>query len=190
MKELILIVALLQSVEDVYKSATADFEAGKWADAAAKYEQVLKEAPDLLQSRFNLAASYSKIGKIDEAIASYQKLLEQNGTIYEAHVNLALLLDEAGKSPEAGEEFEKALALRPDDAQLELNVATFYLRTKQDDKAYPHLLRLVEKGPASVDLYLALSDIERARKNEAKSREYLEKILQLDGNRNSLKIAS
>jgi tetratricopeptide (TPR) repeat protein len=179
MKTVILILALLQSVEDVYKSATSDFEAGKWAEAAAKYEQVLKESPDHLQSRFNLAVSYAKTGKIDEAIASYQKLLEQNGTIYEAHVNLALLLDEAGKSAEAGEEFEKSLALRPDDAQLELNIATFYLRTKQEEKAYPHLLKLAEKSP-TVDLYLALSDIEHSRKNEAKSREYLEKILQLD----------
>src|SRR6188474_1166218 len=119
MKSLLLILALLQSVEDVYKSANADFDAGKWAEAASKYEQVLKEQPQLLQSRFNLAVSYSKMGKVDEAIASYRTLLDQNNSLYEAHINLALLLDQSGKQSEAGEQFEKALLLHPDDLEAE-----------------------------------------------------------------------
>src|SRR4030095_13646756 len=120
-KILLLFLALLQSVEDVYKSANADFDAGKWTEAAAKYEQVLKEDPSHILSRFNLAVSYAKAGKVDEAIAAYRTLLEQNSTIYEARVNLALLLDQIGNRVEAAAQFEKALSLRPDDAQAELN---------------------------------------------------------------------
>jgi tetratricopeptide (TPR) repeat protein len=180
MKTVFLFLMLLQSAEDVYKAATADFDAGRWAEAASKYEQVLKEDPSHIPSRFNLAVSYSKAGKADEAIAAYRTLLEQNGSIYEARVNLAVLLDDDGRRNEAGEEFEKALALRPDDAQAELSLATFYLREKETDKAYPHLIRLEQKGQVSAELYVALSEIERARKNELKSREYVEKALKLD----------
>src|ERR1051325_11389065 len=97
MKTAFLIFLLLQSVEDVYKAANTDFEAGRWTDAAAKYEMVLKEDPKHIPSRFNLAVCYTKAGKPDEAVAAYRALLEQDSTIYEAHVNLALLLDENGK---------------------------------------------------------------------------------------------
>ena len=68
--KILLILALLQSVEDIYKSANSDFEAGKWAEAAAKYEQVLKEDATHVPSRFNLAVSYAKAGKPDAAIAA------------------------------------------------------------------------------------------------------------------------
>ena len=55
MKTLLLILTLLQSVEDIYKSANADFDAQRWADAAAKFGLVLKEDPSHIPSRFNLA---------------------------------------------------------------------------------------------------------------------------------------
>src|SRR4030095_8404596 len=86
---LCLFVAIpVQSIQDVYKSANEDFEAGKWSETAAKYEQGLKEEVAHIPSRFNLAVCYSKTGKTDEAISAYRTLLDQNNTIYEAHINL------------------------------------------------------------------------------------------------------
>jgi cytochrome c-type biogenesis protein CcmH/NrfG len=61
----------------------------------------------------------------------------------------------------------------------------FYMRGDQDEKAYPHLIAAADKGLASPELYASLSEIEHARKNEAKSREYLEKAIQLDGAKNT-----
>ena len=180
MKTVLLILMLLQSVQDVYKSANTDFDANRWVEAAAKYEQVLKEDPSHIPSRFNLAVCYTKTGKVDDAIAAYRTLLDQDGSVYEARVNLAILFDQNGKRAEAGEQFEKAFALRPDDAPAELNLGMFYLRGDEVDKAYPHLVRLIDKGVSSAELYVALSEIEHARNNEPKSREYLEKAIQLD----------
>ena len=113
-----------------------------------------------------------KTGKTDDAIAAYRTLLEQNSEIYEARINLALLLDQSGKRAEAAEQFEKALAMRPDDGQAELNLARLYLQGNDVDKAYPHLIRIVDRGAASPEIYAALSEIEHDRKNESKSREY------------------
>jgi tetratricopeptide (TPR) repeat protein len=139
----------------------------------------LKEDPSHIPSRFNLAVAYAKDSKTDAAIAAYRTLLEQNDAVYEARFNLALLLDQTGRKIEAGDEFEKALLLRPDD-QAELELAMFYLRENEPGKAYPHLLRLADKGMQSPQLYSTLSEIERDRKNTSRSREYLEKALQLD----------
>ncbi len=63
MATIILVLALLQSVQDVYQSANADFDAGRWAEAAAKYEAVLKEDPRNFYSRFNLAVCFTRTGK-------------------------------------------------------------------------------------------------------------------------------
>jgi tetratricopeptide (TPR) repeat protein len=187
MKSIILILALLQSIQDVYNSANTDFDAGRWREAAAKYEAVLKEDASHIPSRFNLAVCYTKTGNVDGAVANYRTLLGQNETIYEARVNLAILLDQSGKLDEAGEQYEKALALRPDDGQAQLNLGMFYIRANSPDKAYLHLTAAVEKGISTSELYAALSELEHARKNEPKSREYLEKAISLDAKNMNLR---
>src|SRR5207247_1046327 len=83
MTTLILVLALFQSAQDLYNSAATDFEAGRWAEAATKYESVLKEDTSHIPSRFNLAVCYTKLGNSDAAIAAYRTLLDQNGAIYE-----------------------------------------------------------------------------------------------------------
>ena len=180
MTAVIFALTLLQTIPEIYSSANADFDAGRWAEAAAKYEMVLKEDGAHIPSRFNLAVCYTKAGDTDRAIAVYRTLLGQNDTIYEAHVNLAILLDQTGKHDEAGDQYEKALGLRPDDAQAQINLGMFYMRGNDADKAYPHLIAAADKGIASPELYTALSEAEHARKNEPKSREYLERALSLD----------
>src|SRR5215831_15981867 len=162
LRSFILTLLLVQSVQDIYKSANADFEAGRWAEAAARYEQVLKEDPGHIPSRFNLAVCDTKLNKFDEAIAAYKTLLDKDGSIYEARVNLALLFEQTGKHPEAGEQFEKALALHPDDVQAEVNLGMFYLRGNEVEKAYLHLVTAAQKGVATPDLYAALSEIEHS----------------------------
>jgi tetratricopeptide (TPR) repeat protein len=178
---------LVQSVQDIYKSANADFEAGRWADAAAKYEEVLKEDPGHIPSRFNLAVSDTKLNKFEDAIAAYKALLDKDGSIYEARVNLSLLFEQTGKRPEAAEQYEKAFALHPDDVQAEVNLGMFYLRGNEVEKAYPHLAAAAQKRVAMPELYSALSEIEHARKNEVKSREYLQQALGLDSNNLNLR---
>jgi tetratricopeptide (TPR) repeat protein len=180
MSAIILTLTLLQTIPEIYAAANADFDAGRWSEAAAKYEMVLKEEGAHIPSRFNLAVCYTKVGDTDRAIAAYRTLLGQNDTIYEAHVNLAILLDQTGKRGEAGDQYEKALGLRPDDAQAQINLGMFYMRGNDVDKAYAHLVVAAEKGMVSAELYTALSDAEHARKNESKSREYLERAISLD----------
>lgn len=187
MKAILLILALLQSIEDVYKAANADFDAGRWTEAASKYELVLKEDANHIPSRFNLAVCYTKTGNVAGAVAAYRALLDQNSGVYEARVNLAILLDQSGKRAEAGEQFEKALALRPGDPQAHLNLGLFYARGGGLQEAYPHLTIASEKGLSSAELYIALSEAERLRKDEAKSLVYLEKAIHLDPANKELK---
>jgi tetratricopeptide (TPR) repeat protein len=147
----------------------------------------LKEDPGHIPSRFNLAVSDTKLSKFDDAIAAYKALLDKDGSIYEARINLALLFEQTGKRAEAGEQYEKALALHPDDVQAGVNLGMFYVRGNEVEKAYPHLAAAAQKGVATPEVYTALSDIEHTRKNEGKSREYLQQALGLDSSNVNLR---
>ncbi len=176
----ILILALLQLPEDIYKTANADFDAGRWSDAAGKYELILKDDPAHIPTRFSLAVCYTKLGNTDGAIAQYRKILEQDETVYEARTNLAILLDQAGQRAAAAEQYERLAAVRPDDPQAQFRLGMFYARGDELEKAYPHLLAAADKNLTFPELYIALSEAENLRKDEAKSRSYLEKAFQLD----------
>lgn len=180
MKAIILALALLQLPEDIYKTANSDFDAGRWSEAAAKYEMILKEDPSHIPTRFNLAVCYTKAGNSGGAIAAYRKILEQDETIYEARTNLAILFDQTAQRAEAAEQFEKLAQLRPGDPQEQFRLGMFYARGDEIEKAYHHLLAAAEKDLKFPELYIALSEAEHLRKDEAKSRSYLEKALQLD----------
>jgi tetratricopeptide (TPR) repeat protein len=185
MKILILLLALIQLPDDILKTANADFDAGRWADAAAKYELILKEDPRHIPTRFNLAVCHTKMGNANGAIVEYRKLLEQDGTIYEARTNLAILLDQNGQRPAAAEQYEKLVELRPDDPQAQFRLGMFYARGDEMEQAYPHLIAAAEKNLTFPELYIALSEAEHLRKDESKSRQYLEKAYQMDpSNRN------
>lgn len=180
MKTLLLILALLQLPDDIYKTANADFDAGRWSDAAAKYELILKDDPAHIPTRFSLAVCYTKTGNVDGAIAQYRKILELDETVYEARSNLAILLDQAGQRSAAAEQLEKLALMRPDDPQAQFRLGMFYARGDELQKAYPYLVAAADKNLAFPELYIALSEAEHLRKDDAKSRTYLEKAYQLD----------
>jgi tetratricopeptide (TPR) repeat protein len=180
MKALILALVLLQSPEDILKSANADFDAGRWAEAANKFEFILKEDPSHIPTRFNLAVCYTKMANPAAAIIAYRTILGQDETIYEARTNLAILLDQTGQRAEAAEHFEKLVQVRPDDIQARFRLGMFYARGEDLEKAYPHLIAAAETNLTFPELYIALSEAEHLRKDEAKSRAYLEKAFTLD----------
>src|SRR3954464_9620857 len=115
--KLVLLFLLLrqQDPATLFKAATADMDAGKWIDAAPKFEQILKDDPTHIPSEFSLAVCYSKLGKPEMAIPLYRKILEQDSNIYEVRFNLAVLLHESGKETDADQEFLKAASMQPKD---------------------------------------------------------------------------
>src|SRR5262249_33695186 len=129
---------------------------------------------------------YSKMGNSAGAIAQYRKILEQDETIYEARSNLAILLDQTGQRTAAAEHLEKLGLMRPDDPQVQFRLGMFYARGDELEKAYPHLVPAADKSLASPELYIALSEAGHLRKDDLKSRVYLEKAYQLDPSNKNL----
>ena len=176
MKLFIFTLMLLQSIQQTWDSANADMEAGRWMDAAAKFELVLKEDPAHIPSQFNLAVCLTKEGQPEKAIDVYRKIIEQDPDIFEVRINLGILLE----GSEAADQFERAVALRPLDADTRITLGLLYMSSNQVELAFPHLSKAEELGASRPELFIALSEAEHSRGNDAASRSWLEKASTLD----------
>ena len=85
-------------------------QAGRFAEAAAAYEQLLAQIPDLPDSWFNLARMQRRAGRPDAALGAYQRALDLGvDGPEEVRLNRAVIFSDDLR--------------RPDDAERELNAA-------------------------------------------------------------------
>ncbi|WP_437661187.1 tetratricopeptide repeat protein [Sorangium sp. So ce1182] len=106
------------TVQALYDQATAEMDAGKYASACGKLEEVTRLAPDGLGAKLTLGQCYEAWGKLASAWAQY--------TLVEA---MAAKAGQAERSTRAG---EKAAALKPRLATLTIDVSAAV-------RAYPGL---------------------------------------------------
>jgi tetratricopeptide (TPR) repeat protein len=175
-----------ESIVALWNAANADMQAQRWSEAAAKYEQVLKQDETHIPSLFSLAACYTNLNDPKRAAEAYSKLLAQDGAVFEARVNYAWLLQRSGDDSAAEEQMDKAIALRPDDPKTDMIAASFFTAQNHFERAYTHLQQAERKGLLTPELLIALSQAEIRLHNESKSREYLERAAQLDPNNRDL----
>jgi tetratricopeptide (TPR) repeat protein len=85
--------------------------AERWAEAAGRYEQVLRLRPDYADARSDYAGVLGRLGRLPEAIPHYEaaaRLKPDDATI---RYNLGLALMRAGRLPEARVSLENAVRL-------------------------------------------------------------------------------
>src|SRR5262245_29890395 len=164
MKLVLLFLLLQQDPATLFKSATADMDTGKFADAAGKFELILKDDPSHIPSEFSLAVCYSKLGKPEMSIPLYRKILEQDSNIYEVQFNLAVLLLESGKDAEADQEFVKAAAMRPKDVRPLLYHAEFLEKHGDDASALKAYTLASDQNPGDAS---ARQRLEQFRRRQA-----------------------
>ena len=176
----LLILLLLQNPADLYKAATADMDAGRWAEAATKFEQVLKDDATHIPSQFNLAVCYSKLLRTDEAIPLYRKVIEQDAGIYEARMNLGILLSEKGDQSGAEEQFAKASALRPQEVAPVLYHAGLLEKRGDLAGAAESYDRATQIDPNDINSHFAAGNLFLKMKQNAKAVAHYEKGFTLD----------
>jgi Tfp pilus assembly protein PilF len=81
----------------------------RWAEAAVRYEQVLRLRPDYADARSDYAGVLSRLGRLPEAIPHYEEALRLKPDDATIHYNLGLALMQAGRLPEARVSLENAV---------------------------------------------------------------------------------
>lgn len=152
-----------------FQSAAADYDAGRYAQAAAQAERLLPQAPNSFEVHELLGMSYAALSQDAKAIGQLQDAVRIRPDYAEARTNLAAALSHAGKLELAGEQFRKALELEPGNYTANHNLGEFYIRTGKLAQACPLLARAQQLDPSAYDngYDLAMADFLLGRLDDA-----------------------
>jgi len=186
-----------QDLDREFKAAVAQYDSGRYAEAATQLENLVREAPESFEVRELLGLVYSAQSQDARATQHLQKavLLKPNST--PARTNLAANLARLGKFDLATEQFKKAVELEPRSFDTNHNLGESYVRAGKVAEAAPFLEKAQQINPASYgngyDLSLAyiqtgrLADARQLlqhllkRKNTAELHNLLGEVEEKDG---------
>lgn len=132
------------SPDQAYAQGVALRRAGRDAEAAALFAEVLRQRPADVDARLNLGLSLLALGRLDAAERELNTVVEQAPAYADAHIALARIAQRRGDRAEAERRLALAEAARPGDP------AVAALRTQ---------LAAPEEPRARIDLSAAESDL-------------------------------
>lgn len=116
-------------VNALLKEGVALNDAGKYAEAIAKYEQILKADPNNMTALYEKAFTLTAWGKPDDAIPCFEKIIATTNSPT-AYVGLANIYDNKGDFAKAKSMYLKGLAVAPKNNNLWFNLSVWYARQK------------------------------------------------------------
>ena len=154
-----------------FQAAAADYEAGRYAEAAQQLEGLLPYAPKSFEVHELLGMAYGALSEKEKAIDHLKIAVQLKPDSGEAQTNLGASLLQAGETELAGEHFRKALALQPNSFDANHNLGEYYVQKGKIAEAQLLLERAQQINPASYDngYDLAMSDFLLGKFDEARS---------------------
>jgi len=187
-----------QDLDRDFQSAVAQFEAGKYPEAAAKLEKLLPRASQSFEVHELLGLVYAAQSQNDRAREHLEAAVRLQPDSASAHTNFGNILMRTGRLDLAEQQFKKAVALAPQDYEANHNLGELFARMNKVHDAIPYLERAQKANPSSYnngyDLSLAyllagrLSDARLLiqdllkRKDTAELHNLLGQVEEKDGN--------
>ncbi len=166
-----------ERLEGQFQAAVAQYESGRFAEAAAALEALLREIPESFDVHELLGLVYSAQSQDAKATAHLEKAVRLKPDSAAARTNLATNLARREKFPLAEEQFKKALELEPQNYDANHNLGELYVRAGKVAAATPYLEQAQRINAASYDngYDLALAYIVTSRLADA--RQVLQNLL-------------
>ena len=153
-----------------FQAAVAQYDSGRYAEAAAKLENLLRDAPESFELHELLGLVYSAQSQNARATQHLQKAVHLKPDSAPARTNLAANLARLGKLELAEEQFRKAVELEPRNFDTNHNLGESYVRSGKVAEAAPFLEKAQQINPASYDngYDLSLAYIQTGRLADAR----------------------
>jgi tetratricopeptide (TPR) repeat protein len=160
-----------QKLDQQYQSAVADYEAGRYAEAAARLEPLLPYASKSFEIHELLGMVYASLPDGDKAIEHLKTAVQIKPESGEARTNLAATLLRFGKTDLAGEQFRKAVALEPKSYDANHNLGEYLIQNGKVPEAQPYLQEAYRVNPTAYDnaYDLAMADFMLGKLDEART---------------------
>ena len=114
--------------EQLFRDAVAAQQRGDDATAIAKYQQLLKTRPDVIEVRANLGAALARQGRFDEAIEQYRAALAKDEGNFALRMNLGLAYYKKGAFAEAVKALEPLRGTGNDEVRVATLLADCHAR--------------------------------------------------------------
>jgi tetratricopeptide (TPR) repeat protein len=140
-----------QQLHREFQQAVAQYNEGKFAEAAAQLEHLLNAAPESFEAHELLGLVYSAQSQDVKANPHLEKAVRLKPDSAPARSNLAANLSRLGKPELALEQFMKAVEIEPQNFDTNHNLGESYIHTGQIAKAVTFLERAQRIDPSSYD---------------------------------------
>jgi len=157
-----------QTVEDIYREASAAFDRGDFEQAVGLYEKALRLRPDSVPIRTDLGVALVRLGHYSEAIDNYKEALKSDPENMVVRLNLALAWYKEAEFLKAAGELENVRRKNPDNRQALYLLADCYLRLAKNDDVVALLRPAYEanSGDLAVDYALGTALIRQGKIHE------------------------
>ncbi|AFY64842.1 glycosyl transferase family 9 [Geitlerinema sp. PCC 7407] len=145
------------AIAALLSEAVALHQAGQRAEAAQRYQAVLRQDPHQPNALHLLGVVAYQSGDPQSAIAYYRRSLAQQADFPEAHYNLAIALSQMGDLSRAIHHYQQAIAQKPDYADAHYNLATALKQTQQLSEAVTHYRAALRLAPTLADAHARLA---------------------------------
>ena len=181
-----------------FRAAVAQYEAGKYPEAAAKLEGLLPKVPESFEVHELLGLVYAAESQDKRARDHLEAAVRLKPGSASAHTNFGNILVHAGELDLAEQQYKRAVALLPQDYEANHNLGELFARRDKIPAAIPYLEQAQRLNPGSYDngydlsfAYLLTGRLNEARqmihdlalhKNTAELHNLLARVEEKDGN--------
>src|SRR6266481_7860459 len=122
-----------------FQAAVAQYDSGRFPEAAAALEALLREVPESFEVHELLGLVYAAQSQYSNASPHLEKAVRLKPGSDSGRMNLAINLMQLGKLQSAEAEFKKALELEPKNYDANHNLGELYVRSGKITAATPYL---------------------------------------------------
>ena len=140
-----------QDLDREFQAAVAQYDSGKYAEAAATLEKLVRQAPESFEVHELLGLVYAAQSQDAKASEHLMKAVRLNPKSVPARTNLAANLAREGKLELATEQFKKAVELDPANYDTNHNLGEAYAGVGKVAEALPFLEKAQKIAPGSYD---------------------------------------
>lgn len=116
--------------------------------------------------------------RFEDAVRAYSRAVQHDPSMWRSHLRYGTALRLSGRLQEAEPSYENALRLAPDEPEVLLRSAAYYLDLKRYDTARELLWRELSLEPGSFEAFFLLAEMEIAQQRPQEAARWLSRIIE------------
>ncbi|HEX4145689.1 MAG TPA: tetratricopeptide repeat protein [Pirellulales bacterium] len=147
------------AVDALMARAHREHRAGRLAEAAAAYREILAIRPDLAEAHNFLGIALAQQGNLEEARARFAEAVALKPNYAEAHNNLGNVLLSQGQLDQAAAHYERAISVLPGFAEAHNNLGNVRLSQGKLDEAAARFSQAIALRPGYTEAHNSLGNV-------------------------------